>query len=81
MLKVKEYKDNKTPSFILGYRILVDEWNCQHNKIMNADRFDKMLELYSSIRLHENEFGWEPEFKEEIESNKSRYELRKYEWK
>jgi len=77
---VRSYVDESdTPNSIRGYRILVDEWNSLSNKMMTRELFDKMLNLYASIKIHEHEYNWDMDFCDEIRDN-DRYKLKKYDF-
>ena len=78
-IQIKNYVDErKVPQSISGYRILIDEWNSLTNKRINDVLFDKMLNLYASIKIWEIEFSKCKDFSTEIELNSDRYKMKKY---
>ena len=77
---IKDYVDESTPEDILAYRSLVDEWNSMSNKRLTNENIDCMFELYANIKIFEFSHNWEFNFADEVNSNKDRYALKKYDF-
>ena len=77
---IKNYVDKSTPEEILAYRRLVDSWNSMNNKKASNELIDYMFDLYAEIRIFEFSHNWDFIFADEINSNKDRYKLKKYDF-